>query len=48
MLLVSSLCTIHKRVPYPFVELDALVCVAGGWVGGSTSDDDVFGQTEKM
>jgi len=29
-------------------ELDALVCVAGGWVGGSIQEDDVFVQTEKM
>nr|AAL31869.1 dihydropteridine reductase [Physarum polycephalum] len=28
--------------------LDALVCVAGGWQGGSIHEDDIFTKTERM
>jgi hypothetical protein len=31
-----------------FAAIDTLVCVAGGWVGGAISDDDIFTKTEKM
>jgi len=29
-------------------DLDALVCVAGGWLGGSIAEDDIFTKTERM
>src|SRR5574343_448952 len=29
-------------------KYDALICVAGGWVGGSISSDQIFSQTLQM
>ena len=29
-------------------KYDALICVAGGWVGGSISNTDIFSQTRQM
>ena len=44
----SSLPSIYQQIAQVSDKFDSIMCVAGGWSGGSITSPEIFSQIEKM